>query len=155
MSVLAWSHTIGNVRYSPLAGMLWLVLLAALFGVWYMTRHRREAADQMEIERSLMWPETQGKVTATLWMGNYVEVLYEYSVGIGTLSGKYQENLPMTITATPHKSFSRASYTKDEADRILAEYPIGQKLVIRYNPETPSESVMFCRGAVSSATQKS
>lgn len=47
----------GNVSYSPLGGMLWLGLLAALFGVWYMTFHRREAADQKEIERSLVWPE--------------------------------------------------------------------------------------------------
>lgn len=97
--------------------------------------------------------ETQGKVTAKRWMGNYVEVFYEYSVAIGTLSGRYQENLLLTISDTPHKSYSRASRTKDEADRILADYPIGQKLVIRYNPETPSESVMFCRGVVGEAQQ--
>jgi Protein of unknown function (DUF3592) len=155
MSFLEWLHTIGSVSYSPLGGVLWLGLLAVLFGVWYMTFHRREATDQKAIERSLTWPETQGKVTATRWMGNYVEVFYEYSVAIGTLSGRYRENLPMTITDTPHKSYSRASYAKDEANRILADYPIGQELVIRYNPETPSESVMFCRGAVVSATQKS
>jgi hypothetical protein len=155
MSFLAWLYIIGNASYSPLGGLLWLGLLAALFGVWYMTNHRREAADRREIERSLAWPETQGKVTATRWIGNYVEVFYEYSVAIGPLSGKYQENLPMTITDTPHTSYNRASFAKDEANRILADYPIGQKLVIRYNPETPSESVMFCRGVVGSATQKS
>jgi Protein of unknown function (DUF3592) len=154
MSFLAWSHTIGTASYTPLGGVLWLGLLAALFGAWYMTYHRREAADQKEIERSLAWPETQGKVTATRWTGNYVEVFYEYSVAIRTLSGKYQENLPMTVRDTPQKSYSRASHAKDEANRILADYPIGQELVIRYNPETPSESVMFCRGAVVSATQK-
>jgi hypothetical protein len=154
MSFLAWLHTIENVSYSPLGGVLWLGVLAALFGVWYMTFHRREAADQKEIERSLAWPETEGKVTSTRWMGNYVEVFYEYSVAIGTLSGKYQENLPMTITDTPHKSFSRASRAKDEANRILADYPLGQKLVIRYNPDTPSESVMFCRGTVDEARQR-
>jgi Protein of unknown function (DUF3592) len=155
MSFLAGLHTIGNASYSPLGAVLWLGLLAALFGVWHVTYHRREATDQKAIERSLAWPETQGKVTATRWMGNYVEVFYEYSVAIGTLSGKYQENLPMTITDTPHKSYSRASHSKDEANRILADYPIGQEVVIRYDPEAPSESVMFCRGAVSSATQKS
>jgi hypothetical protein len=34
---------------------------------------------------------------------NHAEGFYGYSIAIGTLFGKYEENLPLTLTDTPHK----------------------------------------------------
>jgi hypothetical protein len=34
---------------------------------------------------------------------NHAEAFYEYSIAVGTLSGKYEENLRLTLTDTPRK----------------------------------------------------
>jgi hypothetical protein len=119
----------------------------AFFGIWAFWNAMRENRDAKSIERSLHWPETQGRVMGGSVVWGHVEIKYEYNVSGRRHEGTYSEGLP---PQAPGGNAARGAAFRlsKAADRYLAQYPAGSNVVIRYNPAKPEESVLYCKGDV-------
>jgi hypothetical protein len=121
---------------------LWPLLFMAIWAIWNMARDSRDAK---LVQRSLAWPEAQGKVLTSKIVWAHVAVSYEYSISSGRYTGTYQRNLPVVA---PDKYGQGAAAVNSEARQDLAEFPPGANVIIRYNPERPGESVLYCKGEI-------
>ncbi len=126
----------------------WLILAArwpiGFVVVWAIWNLLRDGSDEKEVVKNLAWPETQGTVTATEVMWAHVEVAYKYSVASTEYTGKFEISLPPQV---PDRNGLGAARLNASAHLEMADYPPGSGLVIRYNPNNHSESVLFCRVA--------
>jgi Protein of unknown function (DUF3592) len=114
--------------------VLWPIWLIAIWALWNYFRDNR---DEKLVEKSLAWPETQGSVTSSLVEWAHVEVSYDYHVAGQLYSGVYQISL---TPRAPDRSAAAARAITSEAQDLIAGYPPGSKVVIRYNPRNPAES---------------
>jgi hypothetical protein len=39
-----------------------------------------------------------------------------------------------------------------ESKEDLSDYPAGAKVIVRYNPKQPQESVLYCKGTITTGT---
>jgi hypothetical protein len=121
---------------------LWPLLFVIVWAIWNMTRDSR---DEKLIERSIDWPEAQGTVVSSRVVWAHVEVMYEYSISSGRFTGKYKMNLP----PGPPDKFGRTATRMNEEARVdIADFPPGTNVIIRYNPQQPSQSVLYCTGQI-------
>jgi hypothetical protein len=121
---------------------LWPLVLVGIWAIWNMVRDSR---NEKLMERSLAWPEAQGRVVSSKVVWAHVEVTYEYSISGGHYIGKYKMNLP----PGPPDNFGRtATRMMEEARQDIADFPAGAEVIIRYNPEQPEQSVLYCRGEI-------
>ena len=121
---------------------LWPILFTVIWAIWNATRDSR---DEKLVERSLAWPEAQGIVVSSRVVWAHVEVKYEYVVSSGRYTGKYKMNLP---PSPPDKYARTVTRANAEAKLDIAEYPPDSKVIVRYNPQRPSQSVLYCKGEV-------
>lgn len=116
----------------PIAiGVVGLVLI--FLGVWLTASQANRLAQWGSVRN---WPATEAVVTTSHVVGErafHPEIVYEYSVN-GTIYGD------STGFDTP--SFGGRSVKRDMAEAIVAEYPVGTTVVVHYDPETPSNSVL-------------
>jgi|SRR5580658_1624002 hypothetical protein len=117
------------------------------FGIWVFWNAMRENRDAKSIERSLGWPETQGRVVGGSVVWGHVEVRYEYKAGGQWREGTYTEGLPPQAPSGSGGALA-ARRVKYAAERYLAKYPVAANVIVRYNPENPEESVLYCKGEV-------
>jgi Protein of unknown function (DUF3592) len=110
---------------------------------WAIWNSFRDSRDEKLILRSLGWPEMNGEVTSSKAIWAHVEVCYQYSVRGTSYTGKYKMNLTPVV---PDRTGRGAAQTGSEVWRDLREFQCGQKVVIRYNPARPEESVFYCSG---------
>lgn len=130
----------------------WPIWLVVIWALWNM---RRDSKDERMIQRSLDWPETQGKVVNSGVSWAHVEVSYEYHAGGSRYLGSYQINLsPVVPSSVGTGSAALAQRYNREAGEALRDFYPGKTIVVRYNPKKPSESVFYYRGEVSSSTQE-
>ena len=122
---------------------LWTLLFVGIWAIWNTVRDSR---DEKLVERSLTWPETQGRVMSSRVVWAHVEVKYEYSISSGRYTGKYKMNLP---PGPPDKRGRTATRMITEAQQDIGDFPSGANVVIRYNPQQPQQSVLYCRGEIS------
>ena len=101
----------------------------------------RDTEDAREYEQAANWPQVSGTVIAAESAGDYVRVRYSYSVRGSSYGGSYKVNLPLV----PPRSVGAAQALAKAFRETVSEFPTGQKLAIRYNPQRPAESVMFYR----------
>jgi hypothetical protein len=101
----------------------------------------RDSLDARSVERGIDWPETRGIVTDARVVWAHTEVCYTYSLPSGDYTGKYKMNLPVSL---PDKGGAGARRMRRQAQLDLADYPPGAKVVIRYNPQKPSQSLLYC-----------
>jgi Protein of unknown function (DUF3592) len=120
----------------------WPILFVAVWAVWNTLRDSRE---QRLIGRSLNWPETQGQVRQTKVVWAHVEVSYEYRVAARTYVGTYKISLSPVV---PDRGAQGARKLDAEAKQDISEFPEGLRIIIRYNPKRPEESVFYCRGEI-------
>jgi Protein of unknown function (DUF3592) len=129
----------------------WVYLVASwpicFYGIWVLWNAVRDRSDRKSVERSLAWPEEQGYVVSSKIVWGHVEVDYKYWVSGEDHEGKRKFNLPpagvggvITIAA---RLFMNA------ANQHMDEYPAGAKVVVRYNPAKPEDSVLCRRSEVS------
>jgi hypothetical protein len=131
-----------NSAYSQtLLALAWGFFLT-FSAVWFIRRILRNKREQDLVSRSLSWPEVSGVILESKALRGYAEIRYEYVVGSQRLTGVYETNLG---AANPG-SFSgeSAPAVMDRNNKELARFGAGQPIVIRYNPQNPSESVFFC-----------
>jgi|ERR1700688_970164 hypothetical protein len=115
----------------------------AFVGVWAIWNMRRDSRNEKLVERSLAWPEVQGRVVSSKVVWAHVEVKYEYSISSGRYMGKYKINLAV---GAPDRFGQTATRVSKEAKQNIAEFPSGVDVIIRYNPQQPGESVLYCKG---------
>jgi hypothetical protein len=94
----------------------WIYLIPfwpfAFFGIWAFWNAMRENRDARSIERSLGWPETQGRVVGGSVVWGHVEIKYEYSVSGRRHEGTYSEGFrhkrpAVTPPAGQHSGFQK------------------------------------------------
>src|SRR5579864_464625 len=130
---------------TPVNPYIFLVCLwpFGFYLLWAIWNSFRDSRDEKMVLQSLDWPEVDGRVTSSKTVWAHIEINYEYSVHGARYQGKYKMNLTPVM---PDKTSRGATQLGNEARRDLSEFPSGQKLVIRYNPARPEESVFFCSG---------
>lgn len=122
---------------------LWPLAFVGIWAIWNIVRDSR---NEKLVEHSLAWPEAQGKVVSSKVAWAHVEVTYEYSISSGRYMGKYKMNLPV---GAPDKYGRTATQMNEEAKQDIADFPAGADVIIRYNPQKPDQSVLYCRGEIS------
>ena len=135
-----------------LPGWVYLVALWPLgfFCIWAFWNMMRDSREEKSMERSLNWPEKQGRVLRSKTVWGHVEVVYEYWVLGKNYEGRYKINLPPQAPGgRAMESVRAARRLITAANEDLAEYPVGAKVVVRYNPVNPTESVLYRKGEVS------
>lgn len=121
---------------------LWPILFVVIWAIW---NAERDSRDEKLMERSLTWPEVQGIVVSSKVVWAHVEVKYEYSISDGRYTGKYKINLP---PGPPDRYARTATRVNAEAGQDIAEFPRDAKVIIRYNPQRPNQSVLYCKGEI-------
>ncbi len=122
---------------------LWPVIFAGIWAIWNMVRDSR---DERLVERSLAWPEAQGKVVTSKVVWSHVEVRYEYSISSGRYQGRFKINLPV---GAPDRYGQTAARMNGEALQDMADFPPGANVIVRYDPQKLEQSVLYCRGEIS------
>jgi hypothetical protein len=117
----------------------------AFVGVWAIWNMRRDSRNEELVEQSRTWPEVHGSVVSCKVAWAHVEVKYEYSISSGRYMGKYKINLPV---GAPDRYGQTATRMSDEAKQYIADFPTGADVIIRYNPQQPDQSVLYCRGEI-------
>jgi|SRR5271155_5889992 len=113
-------------------------LLAAWLGTWALYRWTRQRRRSVLLEQSARWPEVEGKVQNSKVVWAHVAIAYEYNPPNGRQIGTYDVGLPMV----PFGGLMVVSYLKDRTKLIMADFPPGQKVAVRYNPQNPAESIL-------------
>ena len=126
-----WFHWYMLIPFWPIYSVL----------VWAVWNSLRETKDQKKLLTSLQWPETQGRVTGNEVVWAHVRVTYEYSVAGITYCGRYDISLAPVV---PGRSVTAVKTLNAEAQDALTKFPIGTRVVVRYNPARPEESVLYC-----------
>lgn len=122
---------------------LWPLIFMGIWAIWNMARDSR---DEKLVGRSLAWPEAQGRVVISKVAWAHVEVTYEYSISSGRYTGKYEMNLPV---GPPDRYGQTATRMNTEAKQDITDFPPGANVIVRYNPQQPNESVLYCKGEIS------
>jgi hypothetical protein len=106
-----------------------------------MWKSFRDSADEKQVLRSLEWREAKGTVLNTEVVWGHVSVSYEYFVDNKCYTGEYKIGLTPVL---PDRCGMGAAALGREAKQGIDEFPPGSKLIIRYNPHRPEESVLYC-----------
>jgi hypothetical protein len=125
---------------------LWPLEVLLFWAIWKMAR---DSKDEKEVERSLTWPEVQGKVISSKTVWAHVEIAYEYWVLAQRYEGVHKIALrPVAVGGTGTASARSAEALTTEAKGYMADFPVGAKIIVRYNGSNPQESVLYCSGEV-------
>jgi hypothetical protein len=103
---------------------------------------RTDHRDTRLLERSIDWPEVQGKVISNVQVLIHAEVEYDYTVSSKRYTGVYK------ILLYKQSRFNSPAESANEIAECLASFPPGSNVVIRYNPRRPAESVIYRRGEI-------
>jgi hypothetical protein len=126
--------------------ILWPVGFIGIWALWNAVRDRR---DEKLVKESLGWPEAQGVITASRVAWAHVKVDYDYAIGASVYKGNYEISLTPVF---PDQGGHGARRMNSEAKADITGFPPGDKVVIRYNPQRPQQSVLFCSGEISKQT---
>jgi len=121
---------------------LWPIAFVGIWAIWSMVR---DSLDEKLVLRAKDWPEAQGIVASSRVAWAHVEVSYEYWIATGSYEGKYKLSLQ---PVAPDHYARGAARMNAEAGEDLSEYPPGTKVIVRYNPQRPQESVLYCKGSI-------
>ena len=120
---------------------LWPIFLVGIWAVWNMIRDSRQEKTAL---RAANWPEIQGKVTSSKVAWGHYEVAYEFVFRDRSYRGTHLINLSPVV---PGRASSGARFAS-EAKQDLSDFPPGSDVIIKYNPQEPSNSILLCRGQV-------
>jgi hypothetical protein len=84
------------------------------------------------------WAEVNGRVTNSEVIWGYVEISYEYEIAGRRFQSKHEISLAMV----PFRGLAAARRFNDAAKSVIADYPPGQILALKYNPMNERQSVL-------------
>ncbi len=109
----------------------------------------RDSGDEKKMESSVNWPEVQGEVISSKMVWGHVEVRYEYWLFAERYEAAYKISLhPVVPGGKGWSSLRSAAKLGAEGSEYMAQYPVAEKVVVRYNHSKPGESVLYCKGEV-------
>jgi len=132
-------------------GWLYFVPLWPLgvFALWALWNIARDNWDEKRMERGIEWPEVQGRVTVSKMVWGHVEIRYEYWMFAKRYEGVQKIGLgPVAVGGKGGTSLRSAAALGNEAKGYMADFPVGAKVIVRYNKGKPEESVLYCAGEV-------
>jgi hypothetical protein len=114
-----------------------------IWAVWNMARCGQ---DEKKVESSALGPRVQGKVIRT-------KRARRDSLRALALRGKVSGHIPNQLAPRSsrrerHGKLEECSEVGAEGREDINQYPIGAKVIIRYNRSKPKESVLYCMGEV-------
>jgi hypothetical protein len=115
--------------------IIFLFPLCCLLG-WAILRIARDSLDAKVLERSIDWPEVEGKVISNVQVWSHSRVEYEYAVSTRRYTGMY------TIALYNQSRFNSPAESAKEFAECLASFPPGSNILVHYNPKKPAESVL-------------
>jgi hypothetical protein len=115
------------------------VLLGIWFGAWGISKWIRQWRRSILLERSVRWNETEGCINDSRVVWAHVEISYEYESSSGRQAGTYKVSLPMV----PFRGLAGAKLLNEKSKLVMAEFPPKRKVLVRYNPQNPVESVLI------------
>ncbi len=113
---------------------LWLAIslgTVAILAVFWVLR-------RMKLRRARTWPAQFGRLDST--------AVRLYSNGGQAAGSKFIAELKYSYSAQGQQysgGLSRSFLLKARADRWIGNYAIGQRVMVRYNPAKPRDSVIF------------
>jgi len=110
---------------------------ALMFGLVVLWQTVRNNRDQALVVKSLSWPETHGTILSADLIWANVKVTYEYRISGKRFLGTYRLSLGPLL---PIDGAASGRYW----NKRQSEFSPGHRVIIRYNPASPSESVFFC-----------
>ncbi len=110
--------------------MLLPMLLPASYYAWIVWRRARWATTTAEIVSSSVGGTFTSRYRGTLVTECEYRIIFRYSIG-----GVYYESDRLF-----HTNLMTRTVLEGQVKPLLAQYPVGKKIDIRYNPATPSES---------------
>ena len=133
----------------PIQVVIPLVVVFGFLGVYALWSYSIEDRNARRMERSERWPQVQGVVKQARVGGMSVKVDYEYVAEGHLFSGQYVITFPEAMMiGKGWNSVARARALGERVRKELAEFPARQPVILRYNPQDPSESVLLCRGEI-------
>ena len=118
-----------------------LVVVFGYFGIYALWSNELEGQRLRKMERSANWPFVQGVVKETVVKGMSVRVIYEYLAQGHVYKDTDKITFPQAMVVR-----WQAQALGSKVKKEIADYPPGQHVVIRYNPQEPGESVLYYRG---------
>lgn len=115
-----------------------IALWFGTWGIWKLVRTRQKLS---RLERSLRWDEIEGTVKSNAVVWAHVEIIYAYETPDGHFEGKEEISLPMV----PFRGLAAAQKLNEAAKSVMTDFPPGQTVVVRYNPQKSSESVLLAK----------
>lgn len=129
------------VNDNNIAVLVPFCLIGLWFGIWGIWKLVRTRQKSTLLERSLRWDEVQGIVKSTAVVWAHVEIIYAYETPEGQFEGNEEISLPMV----PFRGLAAAQKLNDAAKSVMTDFPPGQAVVVRYNPQKSSESVFLAK----------
>ena len=121
-----------------------ILFWGSFFGIWLLGNALRENHDERLLLKSISWPQTQGSVTSSRIVWAHLEVAYEFPANGQRFTGSYTVGMPATLP-----TFIGMGVIARATKNFLGDYPVGTKLLVRYNPLDPTESVLYSRDPAS------
>jgi hypothetical protein len=126
----------------------WIIAIglwpALVLGIWALRNSLRDSKNETIGIKSINWPETTGTILSSEALWGHLEVQFGYTVNGKEFNGKYTVGLDPIV---PNRSVGGVRQLKawqEETSELVNSYPVGSRVVVRYNPERPEESVLYC-----------
>jgi len=127
----------------PIEVIVPLVVVFGYFGIYALWCNEIESRNARKMERSAGWPQAQGVVKQTIVKAMSVRVTYEYVAQGHVYADTYKIAFPQAMVV---RWSSQVKALGDKVKKEVADFPQGQHVIVRYNPQDPAESVFYCRG---------
>jgi hypothetical protein len=109
---------------------------------WAISRMFRDSRDAKLLQRSIDWPQAQGRVITNIQVRSHVEIEYEYSVSNDHYFGRY------VIPLYKQSRLNSPAESSNEVAQYLGSFPPGSNVLVRYSQRNRT-SQSFIVGASS------
>lgn len=133
-AILVWMTTARMKKMIPRQRLIMLMLLAIVVGVVFGYYQ----VEKLQSLRAMKhWPSVPGQIVKAELKGDRAivpNVIYTYTVGDSSYSG-------VSDLGTP--AFGNKSKRLNEAETLLAEYPVGTQVAVHYDATNPARSYIL------------
>jgi hypothetical protein len=130
------------MQTSPIVFVIPVLFVLGFIGSFAFWSYSIENRQAKRFERSMGWPEVHGVVQKSFAARMHITVVYEYVAEGRHYIGEHKIVFPSLMLARGSQGVAIAKDVRKE----MANFSPGQRVVIRYNPKDPAESVLYYSG---------